>query len=204
MSSGECATFSYMETIANLPILLFASPREWEEWLGEHHAQPHGVWLKIAKKGAGATSVSYAEALDGALCYGWIDGQKKAYDHVFWLQKFTPRRPKSIWSRVNTDKAQQLIESGRMAPAGLREVDAARQDGRWAAAYQSQGNLTVPDDFRVELEKHPEARAFFETLDKANRYAICFRIETARKPETRQARIATFIAMLVNKERLHP
>lgn len=193
-----------METLANLPILLFASPREWQEWLAAHHAQPHGIWLKIAKKGAEVTSISYAEALEEALCYGWIDGQKKAYDDAFWLQKFTPRRPKSIWSRVNTDKALQLIESGRMAPAGLREVDAARQDGRWAAAYQAQSNLTLPDDFRAELERHPEAKAFFETLNKANRYAICFRIETARKPETRQTRIATFIAMLANKEKLHP
>jgi uncharacterized protein YdeI (YjbR/CyaY-like superfamily) len=193
-----------METLANLPILLFESTQSWDAWLGEHHAQPHGVWIKIAKKGAGATTVSYAEALDAALCYGWIDGQKQAFDDSFWLQKFTPRRRKSVWSRVNTDKALQLIESGRMKPAGLREVDAARQDGRWDAAYQSQGNLTIPDDFLAELDRQPEARAFFETLNKVNRYAICYRIETAKKPETRKARIDKFIAMLAANEKIHP
>ena len=193
-----------METLAHLPILLCDSPRAWEDWLDEHQAQPHGVWLKLAKKGAGVVSVSYAEALDVALCYGWIDAQKKAYDDSFWLQKFTPRRPKSVWSKVNTEKVTQLIASGRMQPAGLREVEAARRDGRWEAAYQPQSTLSVPADLRAELERHPEAQAFFNTLNKVNRYAICYRVETARKPETRRARIEKFIAMLENHDMLYP
>jgi uncharacterized protein YdeI (YjbR/CyaY-like superfamily) len=193
-----------MEMLSNLPLLLFASPQEWEVWLGEHHAQPHGVWLKLAKKDAGITTVSYAGALDVALCYGWIDGQKRSYDDRFFLQKFTPRRPRSVWSKVNTEKVAQLIAAGRMKPAGLREVEAARQDGRWDAAYASQSRAIVPDDFRIELERHPEAKAFFETLNKVNRYAICYRIETARKPETRKARIDRFISMLIANEKIHP
>jgi uncharacterized protein YdeI (YjbR/CyaY-like superfamily) len=200
----ECHTLKSMETLANLPILLCDSLQQWEEWLDEHHAQPHGVWLKIAKKGARGTSVSYADALNGALCYGWIDGQKKPYDETFWLQKFTPLRPKSVWSKVNTDKAMQLIASGKMKPAGLREVDTARQDGRWAAAYAPQSTLTIPDDFRLELDRDPKAKEFFETLNTLNRYAICHRIETAKKPATRRARIEKFIGMLANNERLYP
>lgn len=193
-----------METLANLPIILFESLNEWETWLAENHARPDGVWLKIAKKGGGAASVSYAEALDAALCYGWIDAQKQAYDDAFYLQKFTPRRPKSVWSRVNTEKVARLIAAGRMTPAGLRELEAARSDGRWDAAYQPQSGLTIPDDLQVELDRSPKARAFFETLNKVNRYAICYRVETARKPETRQARIAKFIAMLERGEKIHP
>jgi uncharacterized protein YdeI (YjbR/CyaY-like superfamily) len=193
-----------METLADVPIMLFDSPHAWEQWLAERHAQTQGVWLKIAKKGADASSVSYADALDAALCYGWIDGQKKSYDDTFWLQKFTPRRPRSVWSRVNTAKAEQLIASGRMRPTGQREVDAAKGDGRWGRAYQSQGALTLPDDLRAALDSHPGARAFFDTLNKANRYAICHRVETARKPETRRARIDKFIAMLAANERLYP
>jgi len=193
-----------METLANLPVMLFDSPRAWETWLAERHARPEGVWLKLAKKGAEAASVSYADALDVALCYGWIDGQKKSYDDTYWLQKFTPRRPKSVWSKVNTAKVEQLIASGRMRAAGQREIDAAKRDGRWDAAYQPQGGLTLPDDLRRALDGRPEARTFFDTLDKANRYAICYRIETAKKPETRRARIDKFIAMLEANEKLHP
>jgi len=193
-----------IETLANLPLVLFESLQEWENWLDAHHAQPQGVWLKIAKKGTPVSSVSYADALDGALCYGWIDGQKKPYDSAFWLQKFTPRRPKSVWSKVNTDKAARLIEAGAMKPAGQREVDAAKQDGRWDAAYEPQSNLAIPDDFQVELDRHPQAKAFFDTLNKVNRYAMCYRIATAKKPETRQARIDKFIAMLAQGEKLYP
>ena len=193
-----------METVAGLPVMLFDSPQAWEQWLTEGQGQPRGVWLKIAKKGAAVVSVSYADALDAALCHGWIDGQKKSYDDTFWLQKFTPRRPTSVWSRVNTAKVEQLIASGRMRPAGQREVDAARADGRWDAAYQSQSALTIPDDLRVALDARPAARAFFDTLNKVNRYAICHRIETARKPDTRRARIDKFIAMLEANEKLHP
>jgi len=183
---------------------LFESQQEWEGWLDAHHAQPQGVWLKIAKKGAQVSSVSYADALDGALCYGWIDAQKKPYDDTFWLQKFTPRRPKSVWSKVNTGKAMRLIEAGTMKPAGLREVDAAKQDGRWEAAYEPQSNLTIPDDFQVELDRHPQAKEFIDTLNKVNRYAMCHRIATAKKAETRKARIDKFIAMLAKGEKLYP
>ena len=192
------------ETLADLPVLLFESPREWESWLDAHYAQPRGVWLKLAKKGAPVPSVSYADALDAALCYGWIDAQKKSYDSTFWLQKFTPRRSRSVWSRVNTDNVMRLIEAGKMTPAGQREVDAARRDGRWDAAYEPQSNLTLPDDFQAELDRHPQAKEFFDTLNKVNRYAIHHRIATAKKPETRQARIDKFIAMLARGEKLYP
>jgi len=193
-----------MEMLANLPIMPFASPSAWEEWLAEHHAQAPGVWLKLAKKVSGTASVTYAEALDVALCYGWIDGQKKPYDALFWLQKFTPRRSKSGWSKLNTEKVAQLIGAGRMQPSGLREVEAAKADGRWDTAYASQRTVIVPDDLRLELERRPEALAFFASLNNVNRYAICYRIETAKKPETRRARLETFLAMLESKQRLHP
>jgi uncharacterized protein YdeI (YjbR/CyaY-like superfamily) len=193
-----------METVDGQPILQCASPQAWEDWLDVHHAQPQGVWLKNAKKGSGISSMTHAEALDVALCYGWIDGQRKTFDDTYYLQKFTPRRPKSFWSQINTRKVEQLIEAGRLRPAGMREVEAARRDGRWAAAYASQSNMTVPDDLLAELDRHPAARAFFETLNKANRYAICYRIENARRPETRRARIEKFIAMLAAGEKLYP
>ena len=193
-----------MEMLGELPVLLFASAREWDEWLALHHAEPAGVWLRIAKKGCQVGSVSYSDALDVALCHGWIDGQKKPYDESFWLQKFTPRRRRSGWSKVNTDRVAALIEAGAMRPAGLAEVDAAKADGRWDAAYQSQGNATVPADFQAELDAHPGAQAFFATLNKVNRYAIYYRITTAKKPATRRSRIETFIAMLERGEMLHP
>jgi len=193
-----------METLMDLPVLLFASAREWGEWLVLHHAEPSGVWLRIAKKGCEVPSVTYSDALDTALCHGWIDGQKKPYDEGFWLQKFTPRRRRSGWSKVNTDRATALIESGTMRATGLAEVDAAKADGRWDAAYLSQGNATIPSDFQAELDAHPGAQAFFTTLNKANRYAIYYRITTARTPATRHSRIETFIAMLERGEMLHP
>lgn len=192
------------DTLAGLPILLLTSHGAWEEWLGTYHAKSQGVWLKIAKKDSTIATVSYAEALEDALCYGWIDGQKQSCDHEVWLQKFTPRRPKSVWSRVNVDKVAQLIASGRMKPAGLKEVNIAKEDGRWDAAYESQRNFTIPDDFQAELDRNVQAKAFFETLNRQNQYAVCFRIQTAKKTETRQARIAKFIAMLNNNEKLHP
>lgn len=193
-----------MEMLGDLPVLLFASAREWDEWLAQHHAEPAGMWLRIAKKGCEMASVSYSDALDTALCHGWIDGQKKPCDERFWLQKFTPRRRRSGWSEVNTDRVAALIESGAMRPAGLAKVDAAKADGRWAAAYQSQGNATIPADFQAELDAHPGAHDFFAMLDKANRYAIYYRITAAKKPATRRSRIETFIAMLERGERLHP
>jgi len=161
------------------------------------------VSLQIAKKGSGATSVSYAEALEVALCYGWIDGQKLPLDGRFWLQRFTPRRPKSVWSRINTRKVEALIAQGKMQPAGLKQVEAAKADGRWAAAYASQRSAAPPDDFLAELDKNPRAKAFFATLNSVNRYAIYYRIQSAKKPETRDARIAKFVAMLADHQTLH-
>jgi uncharacterized protein YdeI (YjbR/CyaY-like superfamily) len=193
-----------MKNADDVPVIAFETQDDWSAWLEEHHAEPSGLWLKIAKKEAGVPSVTYAEALEIALCYGWIDGQKRALDDQFWLQRFTPRRPKSIWSRVNRDKATALIAEGKMRPAGLRQVELARGDGRWEAAYQSQRTVTVPDDFQRALDANPKAGAFFGTLDSANRYAILWRIQTAKKSETRAARIETFIAMLSNGEKIHP
>jgi uncharacterized protein YdeI (YjbR/CyaY-like superfamily) len=190
-------------SLNGVPIVLFAFPDEWEAWLEEQHAASAGLWLRLAKKDSGLQSLSYQEALDVALCYGWIDSQKKSYDEQSWLQKFSPRRARSIWSKVNREKVQRLIESGRMRAAGLREVEAAQQDGRWEAAYDSQSNATVPDDFQAELDKHPEAQAFFSTLNSANRYAILFRIQTAKKAETRSRRIQQLIEMLARQEKLH-
>jgi len=179
-----------------LPIIPFASREAWEAWLEEQHAVSQGVWLKIAKKGSGIESVTFAEALDVALCYGWIDSQADKFDGDFWLQRFTPRKPRSKWSQVNREKVARLIEAGRMRPAGLREIERAKADGRWDAAYEPPSAATVPDDLRLELEKNEVAREFFETLDSTNRYAILYRIQDAKKPETRARRIAKYVAML--------
>jgi uncharacterized protein YdeI (YjbR/CyaY-like superfamily) len=193
-----------MEELAGLQIVLFASQGAWEQWLDTYHERSEGIWVKIAKKDSETPTVSYSEALEVALCYGWIDGQKKSYDQDMWLQKFTPRRPKSVWSKVNVDKVMQLIASGRMKPRGMKEVNAAKEDGRWDAAYESQRDFTIPDDFQTELEKNEQAKLFFETLNRQNRYAICYRIQTAKKPETRKARINKFVEMLANHQKLYP
>jgi uncharacterized protein YdeI (YjbR/CyaY-like superfamily) len=193
-----------MPTNETLPTLPFDTPQHWEAWLKDNHASARGVWLKIAKKETGIASVSYAEALDVALCYGWIDGQKAAYDGQFWLQKFTPRGPKSGWSKINCEKVAALIAAGRMQPAGLRQVELAQADGRWAAAYDSQSKINIPDDFQRALDANPQALAFFTTLNSANRYAFLYRIQTAKKPETRAERIRTFIDMLSREEKFHP
>jgi uncharacterized protein YdeI (YjbR/CyaY-like superfamily) len=188
----------------DLPIISFERQEDWQAWLEQQHATAPGVWLKIAKKGAGIASVTYDEALEAALCYGWIDGQKRGYDDTAWLQKFTPRGPKSIWSKINCEKAERLIERGHMRPAGLEAVERARQDGRWQAAYDSQSTASVPDDFQAALDENPAAKAFFATLNSANRYAILFRIQTAKKAETRARRIGEFVGMLERHERLYP
>lgn len=189
---------------AELPIMLIESQEDWAAWLEEHHTSSGGVWLQHAKKDSGQRSVSYAEALDVALCYGWIDGQKKAFDQSFWVQKWTPRGKKSIWSKINRDKAERLIAEGRMQPAGQRMIDAARADGRWDAAYDSATNSTVPEDFQAALDANEVAKAFFATLNRQNRYAILFRIQTAKKPETRAKRIQQFITMLEKQEKVYP
>jgi uncharacterized protein YdeI (YjbR/CyaY-like superfamily) len=193
-----------MKSSEDLPTLGFATQQDWELWLAEHHAEPTGIWLKIAKKGNKTPSISYAEAVEGALCYGWIDGQAAAFDGQYWLQKFTPRRAKSIWSQINCDKAHALIEAGRMQAAGLRQVELAQADGRWESAYVGQSKATVPDDLQLELDKNPQARDFFLTLNSANRYSILFRVQSAKKPETRAARIQKFVGMLANGEKLYP
>ena len=187
----------------DLPIQSFASKTKWAEWLAKQHDKSAGMWLKLAKKDSGIPSVTYDEALDVALCYGWIDGQKKGFDDKYWLQKFTPRGPKSIWSKINTEKAERLIAAGEMKPAGLKAIEAARQDGRWDAAYSSQRNMSVPEDFQAALDKNKKAKIFFTTLNSANRYAILFRIQTAKKAETRAKRIQQFIQMLERGEKLH-
>ena len=192
------------KTARELPIMMFARQQAWEQWLDQHHADSPGVWIQIAKKASGIESVTYAEALDVALCYGWIDGQSKKYDESSWIQKFTPRSPRSIWSKVNQEKVAALIASGKMQPAGLAEIERAKQDGRWEAAYDSPSRATVPDDLQAELDNHPQASAFFATLNSQNRYAILFRIQTAKKPETRARRIQQFIEMLEKGEKIYP
>ena len=193
-----------MTTKPDLPIIPFASRDSWEAWLAKHHAASGGLWLKIAKKGSGIETITYAEALEVALCYGWIDGQKASFDDNYWLQRFTPRRPRSKWSKVNREKATELIEKGEMKPAGLREVERARADGRWDAAYDAQSTATVPDDLRRELEKNERAREFFATLDSRNRYAILYQIQDAKKPETRARRIEKYVAMLSERKKIYP
>lgn len=192
------------KTLNNLPQLLFKSRKDWTAWLDKNHAKSSGVWLQIAKKAGDLKSVSYAEALEVALCYGWIDGQKKSWDESVWLQKFVPRGPRSIWSKINRAKAEALIKNGQMKPAGLAAIERARQSGQWDAAYDSHSTATVPDDFQAELDKSPKAQAFFNTLDSANRYAILFRLQTAKKAETRARRIEQFMDMLEKHKKIHP
>lgn len=187
-----------------LPIILFEKSNDFALWLEENGTKSSDLWLRLAKKASGITSVTYAEALDVALCYGWIDGQKQSHDESSWLQKFTPRRPKSIWSKINCAKADALIASGQMQAAGLAEVERAKQDGRWEAAYDSHSAATMPDAFQAALDGNAEAKSFFATLNSANRYAILFRIQTAKKAETRTKRIQEFIRMLENHEKIHP
>jgi len=188
---------------AELPILLFEHDAAWAAWLEEHHASSPGLWLRFAKKGAALRSLSYAEALDVALCYGWIDSQKKSYDEASWLQKFTPRGAKSIWSKVNRDKVAALTAAGRMRPAGVRAVEGAQADGRWAAAYDSQRTAVVPNDLQEALDRDPAARAFFAALDGANRYSVLFRVQTAKTPAARAKRITTLVEMLARNEKFH-
>lgn len=185
-----------------LPVEHFADASAWEHWL-ERHSQSPGVWLKIAKKDAGIPSVTYTEALDVALCHGWIDGQKKAFDARFFLQRFTPRRARSTWSKINVARIEALVAAGRMRPAGLREVDAAKADGRWEAAYDGSSSMAVPPELEKALAKNRKARAWFDALDRTNRYAICWRVQTAVKPETRRARVEKLVAMLARGEKIH-
>jgi uncharacterized protein YdeI (YjbR/CyaY-like superfamily) len=185
-----------METKQDLPILEFEDADAWAAWLESNHEASTGVWVKVAKKGAPRTTVSYAAALDVALAYGWIDGQKGRYDDAFWLQRFTRRGSKSKWSQVNRDKAEALIAAGRMTPAGLAAVERAKADGRWDAAYPGQSQATTPDDFQQALDANPSANAFFETLTGATRYAFLYRLHNVKRPEARAKRIAGYIERL--------
>ena len=187
-----------------LAVLLFDQQKDWAAWLKKNHDKAPGIWLRLAKKNSDRGSVTYQEALESALCYGWIDGQKKSDDEDYWLQKFTPRSASSIWSKINRDKALLLMESGRMAPSGLKEVERAQSDGRWDAAYDSASSAAVPADFQAALDANPRARAFFATLNGSNRYAVLFRIQAAKKAETRAKRIQDFTHMLERHEKLHP
>ena len=192
-----------MTSKTELPILEFPDRAAWEAWLGENHDVAVGVWLKVAKKGAPRPTVTYAEALEDAIRYGWIDGQKRGFDEHFWLQRFTARSPRSKWSQINRQKASELIEQGRMQPAGLAQVQAAQRDGRWEQAYEPQGNATVPPDFQEALDRHPAAKAFFETLGGARRYAFLYRLHHVTKPQARAKRIENYIALLSAGKTLH-
>jgi uncharacterized protein YdeI (YjbR/CyaY-like superfamily) len=188
----------------DLPQHAFASAADWEQWLERNHVASEGVWIRMAKRDAGIDSVRYPEVLDSAICFGWIDGRREALDERSFLQRFTPRRSRSRWSRINRDKAERLIADDRMRPAGLAEVERAQKDGRWEAAYEGQRSIGIPDDLQGELDARPKARAFFAELDSQNRYAILYRLQDAKKPETRAQRLAKFVAMLEAGERIHP
>ncbi|MFI8326793.1 YdeI family protein [Streptomyces sp. NPDC085529] len=188
----------------DLEIVVFASAEEFQAWLGENHAVSRGIWLKLRKKGPGIVALDYGQALDVALCYGWIDGQKRSFDDQWWLQRFTPRTARSRWSKVNRDKVAALIEQGRMRPPGQAEVDRARADGRWEAAYDGSRTAAVPDDLAAALTAVPGAAEFFERLDRRNRFAILYQIQDAKRAETRARRIEKFVAMLAKGEKPYP
>ena len=191
-------------TADDLPVIAFGCADAWEQWLREHHATAPGIWVKLAKAKSGVASVKQGEAVEVALCYGWIDGQGRSIDDTWWLQRYTPRRAKSIWSKINREKVAQLIAAGRMQPAGLRQIELAKADGRWDAAYDSPSAAQVPEDLQRELDSRPAAAAFFAELNASNRYAILHRVQTAKKPETRARRIEKFVGMLERGEKLHP
>lgn len=192
-----------MPTSSDLPVLAFASQSKWADWLAKNHDTSDGLWMKVAKKNSGIPSVTIVEALDMALCYGWIDGQRGSFDDKYYLQKYTPRRPKSTWSKINVEKVKRLIASGQMQPAGLKAIEVAKADGRWEKAYDGQRTMTVPKDFQAALNKNKKAKAFFETLNSVNRYAILFRIHNVKKEETRTRKIKQFIEMLEKNEKIY-
>jgi uncharacterized protein YdeI (YjbR/CyaY-like superfamily) len=188
---------------ADGPLWEFPDREAWAGWLAQHAESSQGVWLKLARKDGGERSITYAEALDVALCHGWIDGQKGRVDERHWKQRFTPRRARSRWSKRNRERAEELLARGEMAPAGLREIEAARADGRWEAAYHSSATAEVPPDLQAALDADPAAAAFFAGLDRANRYSILYRLQEARRPETRARRLERFVAMLREGKRIH-
>lgn len=192
-----------MTLTLDLSLFSFETQQEWEDWLAKNHDSSKGIWMRLFKKDSGIKTITIAEALDGALCYGWIDGQRNAYDEQSYLQRYTPRRPRSIWSKRNTEHIVRLTKLGKMQPAGLKEVERAKADGRWEHAYASPKNMVMPEDFLKELHKDKKAREFFETLNKTNTYAIAWRIQTAKKPETRARRIKALLAMLQAEKKLY-
>jgi uncharacterized protein YdeI (YjbR/CyaY-like superfamily) len=192
-----------MTTPKESPVLSFQTQQEWENWLKHHHTETDGVWLLMYKKKSNIPSINYDQALEEALCYGWIDGIKKSKDEVSFIQKFTPRRTKSIWSEKNTKHIERLTAEGKMKPAGIAQVEAAKADGRWENAYAGSSAATIPDDFLAALKKNKKAKAFFDTLNKQNLFAIYFRLQNAKKPETKAKHIATIIAMLEKQEKFH-
>ncbi|MFT3764588.1 MAG: YdeI/OmpD-associated family protein [Minicystis sp.] len=202
--SASKKTAKKVAVTAEAPIVSFDGPRAWSDWLATNHATSRGVWLRLAKKDAGVASITYPEAVDGALAWGWIDGQKQRGDEASWLQKFTPRGARSVWSKINRDKALALIEAGTMRPPGLAEVERARKDGRWDAAYDPPSRAVVPDDLAAAIAANARAAAFFAQLDAANRYAVLWRVHNAKKAETRQKRITQFVEMMARGEKLHP
>jgi len=187
-----------------LPIRLFLDQPSFESWLNAHLFEENGVWIKLAKKGSGAVSITYDEAVESALCFGWIDSQAASSDEEYYLQKFSPRRARSKWSRLNREKVEALIASGRMQPAGYHQVEVARQDGRWEAAYDPQSMITVPADFQLALDSNEQAQKFFSTLNSPNRYAILHRLQITKNPAIRQAKIHQFVEMLANNEKIYP
>lgn len=192
-----------MELFKELPVIPFETSTAWRIWLDRYHTESKGIWLQIFKKGSGLPTVTYAEALDEALCYGWIDSTKNAYDAASFLQRFSPRKSRSIWSKVNRDHVARLIETGKMHSSGLQAIEEAKRNGAWESAYDSQSQSTVPTDFQAVLDRHPEAKAFFEGLTSANRYAFLFRIQTSKKPETRAKKIEWALDKLLKRESLH-
>jgi len=204
MSSKPTRPNSASSSINDSPARLFKDQEQWETWLARKHKTSTGLWVKFAKKDSRLQSATHKEVLEVALCYGWIDGQKRSDTAETWLQKFVPRGKRSIWSKINRESALALIDCGRMKPAGLAEIERAKQDGRWAAAYEGQKKATVPDDLQSALDRNAKAKAFFATLDSKNRYAVLFRIHTAKKAETRARRIDQFVLMLARGEKIHP
>lgn len=187
-----------------LPVMFFGEKQSLENWLENNHDTSPGIRLQIAKKNSGVVTVSYDEALESALCYGWIDSQKEKFDEKMWVQRFTPRGAKSIWSKVNKDKAELLITNGRMKPSGFKAIEVAKKNGQWDKAYESQSIASMPEDFAIELERNVKAEAFYDTLNSQNKYAILFRIHNAKKQETRAKRIQQFVEMLEKGEKIYP
>ena len=192
-----------MNTIKEYKTIAFQSQKKWRDWLVKNHESTNGVWLRLYKKGSEVKSINHEQALEEALCFGWIDGQAKSYDEESYLQKFTPRRKGSMWSKKNILNVERLIEEGKMHSSGLAEVEKAKSDGRWHNAYDSPANMQVPDDFLKLLSEYPDALAFFNTLNKTNTYSITWRLQTAKKPETRQKRMTAIIEMLKQRKTFH-